>query len=230
VTLSKGRERIWISAIGNPTSIPTGLAHAIGGARWGWREATDIDLFLAGPRYPRDIVIVLIGTFTLASLDLIGMLTERLDLPVIVYALESHPMIVHAALEAGADDFIVASTSLEEFIARLRAVIRIRFQDTKRDGGPLPFHVDEGARTLSLPSGETVSLTLPEYHVFKALLAAGDQPVPRSRLVTTLAPFSRSSSSRLLDVTAAGLRRKVGAAHLRTVRGVGYQLVNGIDP
>jgi len=44
--------------------------------------------------------------------------------------------------------------------------------------------------------------------------------------VQVLAPFSRSSSSAIVDVTIAQLRRKVGAAHLRTVRGIGYQLIS----
>jgi two-component system response regulator QseB len=201
--------------------------HAVNEAGWDWRETADADAFIRGPRYPRDIVIVLIETFTLASLDLIEKLSTGLNLPVIVYALESHPMIVRAALEAGADDFVAPLVPLEEIIARLRAVIRIRFRDAEADGELLLYHLNEATHTLSLPSGPTIPLTLPEYHLFKALLAAGDQPVPRSRLMTVLAPFSRTSSSGIVDVTIARLRRKVGAARLRTVRGVGYQLVIG---
>jgi DNA-binding response OmpR family regulator len=219
-------EQIWITAIGNRIHIPAGLAAAVSEAGWGWREAADIDAFVANPRYPRSVVIILIETFTLASLDLIVMLTADLDLPVVVYALESHPMIVRAALEAGADDFVAPSIPFEEIIARLRAVTRIRFRDTGRGSEPEPYHLDEGTRILVVPSGGRVPLTLPEYHLFKALLAAGNQPVPRSRLVQVLAPFSRSSSSGIVDVTIAQLRRKVGASHLRTVRGIGYQLIN----
>jgi DNA-binding response OmpR family regulator len=226
VTLPKKHEQIWITAIGNRIHIPAGFADAVSEAGWGWREAADIDAFIANPRYPRSVVIVLIETFTLASLDLISLFTADLDLPVIVYALESHPMIVRAVLEAGADDFVAPSIPFEEIIARLRAVIRIRFRDTEEGSEPGPYRLDEGTRILVIPSGGRVPLTLPEYHLFKALLAAGNQPVPRSRLVQVLAPFSRSSSSGIVDVTIAQLRRKVGATHLRTVRGIGYQLIN----
>ncbi len=227
MTRAENRELIWITAIGDRAHIPTGLAHAVSEAGWGWREVADIDALLAGPRYPRDVAITPIATFTLASLDLIKMLTAEFGLPVIVYGLESHPMIVRAALEAGADDFVTPSVPLEEMIARLRALIRIRLRDTGTGGGQPPQHLDDGTRTLSLPGGAMVPLTLPEYHLYKALLAAAGQPVPRSRLETVLAPFSRSSSSGIVDATIARLRRKVGAAHLRTVRGVGYRLVNG---
>lgn len=226
MTLPKKHEQTWITAIGNRIYIPAGLADAVNEAGWGWREAADIDSFIANPRYPRSVVIVLIERFTLAFLDLIVMLTADLDLPVIVYALESHPMIVRAALEAGADDFVAPSIPFEEIIARLHAVIRIRFRDTERGGEPGLYLLDEGTRMLAVPSGGRVPLTLPEYHLFKALLAAGNQPVPRSRLVQVLAPFSRSSSSGIVDATIAQLRRKVGATHLRTVRGIGYQLIN----
>ena len=219
-------EQIWITAIGNRIHIPSGLADAVNEAGWGWREAADIDAFIARPRYSGSVVILLIETFTLASLDLIVMLTADLDLPVIVYALESHPMIVRAALEAGADDFVAPSIPFDEIIARLRAVIRIRFRDTGTGSEPGLYHLDEGTRILAVPSGGRVPLTLPEYHLFKALLAADNQPVSRARLVQVLAPFSRSSSSAIVDVTIAQLRRKVGAAHLRTVRGIGYQLIS----
>src|SRR5262249_29176930 len=144
--------------------IPAGLVDAINEAGWGWREAADIDAFIARERYPRNVVIVLIETFTLASLDLIVMLAGDLDLPVIVYALESHPMIVRATLEAGADDFVAPSIPFDEIIARLRAVIRIRFRDTERGSEPGLYLLDEGTRVLAVPSGGRVPLTLPEYH------------------------------------------------------------------
>jgi DNA-binding response OmpR family regulator len=80
----------------------------------GWREAADIDAFIANPRYPGSVVIV--------------------------HAHESHPMIVRTALEAGADHSVAPSIPFRKIIARVRAVIRIRFRDTGRG---------ERARTLS---------------------------------------------------------------------------------
>lgn len=220
--------QIWIDILEQGVPIPAGLIQAIDDADWHWRVWADIRTYIGASKHPNTIVIVLIETFTLTNLEYVSKLVNELDLAVVVYGFEHHPMFVRAALEAGADDFISPLIPETELIARLRAVIRIRFRSTDTEGAKPFFHLDEAARTVSLPEGGTVHLTLPEYHLFKVLLAAGDQPVSRSRLIEILAPFSRTHSSSMLEATIARLRRKVGASHVRTIRGVGYRLVNSV--
>ncbi len=115
----------WIVAIGEMPDIRNALPSAIRDEGWQWHRFPTLDTFLAAPRPPRTIVIPVIDTFTMTSLELIHDIAIVLGLPVVVFGLERHPMRVKAALEAGADDVISFPTSTEEVIARLRAIARV---------------------------------------------------------------------------------------------------------
>ena len=216
----------WIVLIGEMSEIRSALASAIRDEGWQWRAFPTLDAFLAAPRPPRMVVIPVIETFTIASLELIRDLATLLGLPVVVFGREHHPVRVRAALAAGADDVISVPSSIEEILVRLRAIVRVAFP---RGGGRSeqhPYRLNDIARSVSIEGGPEISLTLAEYCVIKALLASPDQPVSREDLIARIAPFTRSRRTGALDATICRLRRKMGARHLRTIRGVGYQLVD----
>lgn len=226
VTVSQERNQTRIVVIGNTTELPMELEVAIWNEGWHWSQSSDSEAFLSTPQYPRIAVLLIIETFTITSLDLVHNLAVVLGLPVIVFGFEQHPMIVRAALEAGAEDFIPIPTSVDEILARLRAIIRVRFRDEETAGDPNAYHFDETEHRVHLACEGIVELSLSEYRLFKALLAAANQPVRREHLTTLLAPFARSHSSNVVDLTVSRLRRKLGTSRIRTIRGVGYQLVD----
>lgn len=215
-----------IVVIGDSNLIPIGLAAAIRGEGWGWCMYAAPGTFVATGINPRTVAILLIETFTMASLDTIREFAFSHGLPVVVLGLEHHPMIVRAVLEAGAEDIMVVPASIEEMIARLRAIIRVRQHTPDREGATRTYHLDEAKRTIALPGSAVIRLTLPEYRVFKVLLATPNQPVSRDYLRALLTPFTRSRTSATLDTTIGRLRRKLGASRVLTIRGVGYQLVD----
>lgn len=75
-----------------------------------------------------------------------------------------------------------------------------------------------------------IHLARAEYRVLQTLLAAPNRPVSREQLNAHLPPFTRSRGAGTLDVTIGRLRRKVGAGRLRTIRGIGYQLIDERPP
>lgn len=215
-----------IVVIGDANLIPIGLAAAIRDEGWHWCAYADPGALVATGIGPRTVVILLIETFTMASLGAISELALSRGLPVVVLGLEHHPMIVRAVLEAGAEDIMVIPASIEEVLARMRAIIRVRLPVPDTEGARSIYHLDEAERTISLPGGAVSRLTLPEYRIFKILLAAPNQPVSRDYLRSLLTPFTRSHTSATLDTTIGRLRRKLGPSRVRTIRGVGYQLVD----
>lgn len=216
----------WIVVIGEVKQIGAALPFAIQEEGWEMCALATLDAFLAAPRYPWTCVIVVIESFTIASLELIRNLTDSVGLPVIVTSLEHHPVMIRAALEAGAEDVMTIPVPIEELIARLRAIIRVRFcQHDWPNARPL-YRLDDGTRSVSIDGGPEINLALVEYRVLKSLLNTPNQPVSRALLNEHLLPFTHSHKEGLLDVVIARLRRKVGAERLRTIRGVGYQLVD----
>jgi DNA-binding response OmpR family regulator len=125
--LAHDHSEVRIVVIGEIGEIRSALPSAIRDEAWQWQVFPTMDTFLAAPRHPRTVVIPVIDTFTIASLELIRHLAVLLDLPVVVFALERHPVMVRAALEAGADDVIAIPSSIEEILVRLRAIVRVAF-------------------------------------------------------------------------------------------------------
>lgn len=215
-----------IAVIGDIGQVRSVLPSAVQDAGWTLDAFPTLDAFLTAPRTPRTLVIVVIDTFTIASLELIRNLAAPLGLPVIAFGLEHHPMMIRAALEAGAEDVISMPSPVEEIVARLKAITRVRFPPHNRQSEQPTYRLDDIARSVSIDGGPAIRLALAEYRMLKTLLAAPNQPVSRVQLNAHLLPFTRSRTPGTLDVTIGRLRRKLGEGRVQTIRGVGYRLVD----
>jgi PleD family two-component response regulator len=143
VEMAQDSRGVRIVVIGDIGEIRSALPSAIRDEAWQWQVFPTMDGFLAAPRHPRTVVIPVIDTFTIASLELIRNLTLLLDLPVVVFALERHPVMVRAALEAGADDVIAIPSSIEEILVRLRAIVRVAFSRDDGCGEQTSYRLDD---------------------------------------------------------------------------------------
>ena len=128
-------------------------------------------------------------------------------------------------LDAGADDYMAKPFSLDELLARLRALLR------RSSGAVTPLlsasgvTMDLGTRSVTR-DGETISLTKTEFDLLEVLMTEPGRVVPREALYREVWGFDFETSSNSLDVYVGYLRRKTeegGKPRLiHTVRGVGY--------
>jgi two-component system, OmpR family, response regulator QseB len=126
-------------------------------------------------------------------------------------------------LDAGADDFLVKPFAVSELIARLRSILRRasgQASDLWHIGG---LTIDSARQQVSV-DGSEISLTPTEYRLLLELARAAGKVVARELLLTRLWSADDSGSAAALEVQVHGLRRKVGAERVRTVRGSGYAL------
>ena len=110
---------------------------------------------------------------------------------------------------------------MQELLSRFRAQLR---RGRGADGALTRGEISvDRARMTAKKDGEPLNLTLTEYKVL-LMLMTGRGVTPRARLLEALwDDGAKYIDDNTLSVHVSRLRDKVGAAHIRTVRGVGYQ-------
>ncbi len=138
-----------------------------------------------------------------------------------------------AALEAGADDFVVWPQTLEVLLARVRALLR-RAQ-------PAPGEILEyGDLTLDTASrtatrgDRQISLTTTEYELLLLFLRNPERVLPRELIMERVWGYDFAGNYNILEVYVSYLRSKLeekGERRLiQTVRGAGYVLREQEEP
>jgi two-component system OmpR family response regulator len=126
-----------------------------------------------------------------------------------------------AGLDAGADDYVVKPYDTDELLARIRALIR----RSAGRGEPVYSHkgvaLDPATREATV-HGEPVKLSAREWAVLEPMLARPGVVFSRSQLEEKLYGWKDDVSSNAVEVYVHGLRKKLGADLIQTVRGLGY--------
>ncbi|MEQ8233335.1 MAG: response regulator transcription factor [Gammaproteobacteria bacterium] len=130
-----------------------------------------------------------------------------------------------AALDRGADDYLVKPFSFDELASRLLALMR-RSLDT---APPLlvagALEVDPAVR-LARVGGEALALTPREYQLLEALLRGRGRVYTRAALFEMLYDAHSEASDKVIEVLVSTLRGKLARAGIDTLietrRGFGY--------
>lgn len=134
-------------------------------------------------------------------------------------------------LELGADDYLRRPYTPRDLAARITAATRRMPANAPDDGatsfGPIKLSPLSHAVTVD---GNPVALTRREYSVLELFIRRKNQVLTRSQIEESVYGWNEEVASNTVEVYIHGLRRKLGAPLIQTVRGVGYQLVSTAQP
>ncbi|HZO37856.1 MAG TPA: response regulator transcription factor [Methylomirabilota bacterium] len=153
--------------------------------------------------------------------------SRKLAVPVLMLTARDSVADKVAGLDLGADDYLTKPFAFEEFLARVRALLRRR--DTDR--APVlrldDLTVDPATRRVA--RGERrIELTARQYALLEYFLRNAGRVLTRQMIAQHVWGLDFDAESNVIDVYVGYLRRKIALDHerplLHTVRGAGYVL------
>jgi two-component system OmpR family response regulator len=132
-------------------------------------------------------------------------------------------------LTAGGDDYVTKPFSLEELVARIRAILRRTAGAEKNGNFEMSFEdlvIDEEAHEV-WRQGQLVELTATEFNLLRYLLLNARRVVSKSEILDNVWDYDFDGDPSIVETYISYLRKKVDRFSpplIQTVRGVGYSL------
>jgi two-component system KDP operon response regulator KdpE len=217
-----------ILVVDDEPQILRALRTNLGAAGYEVDTAADAEsaLAAAGVHPPDAVVLDLVlpdGTGT----EVARRLREWTSAPILILSVvgEDHEKV--AALDAGADDYVTKPFSVEELLARLRALLRraAPSSDPVFEAGDLKVDLEKRAVSLA---GRPIALTPTEFELLRILVQNAGKLLTHPALLREVWGPAYSQESHYLHVYVSQLRRKIEPdptrpRYLLTEPGAGYR-------
>ncbi|WP_029252016.1 response regulator transcription factor [Paraoerskovia marina] len=199
----------------------------------GWDISTALDGQTA-VRLAREVdpdVVVL--DVTLPDIDgltvLQRMRAHSPDVPVLFLTARDSVEDRVAGLTAGGDDYVTKPFSLEEVVARLRALMRRAGASAARSDATVvvgDLVMDEDSHEVTR-GGEEIHLTATEFELLRFLMRNPRRALSKAQILDRVWAYDFGGQANIVELYISYLRRKIDAGRepmIHTLRGVGYVL------
>lgn len=178
--------------------------------------------------YEYDLVILDLMLPRVGGLDIIQDLRKKgCKIPILVLTARDSIRDKVTALDSGGDDYLTKPFSIEEFLARVRALLR-------RGSSDLTGMIRVADLTLDLTKHELyrgdkkIELTNKEYALLEYLMRNPGRVLTRSMIAEHVWNIDFDTETNVIDVYITYLRNKIDRGEtnrmIQTIRGVGYML------
>ena len=198
--------------------------------RQGWEvrgEAHGVEIKEVTSDFRPDLAILDVRLVTGPDgFELARQLRGMSDLPILFLTVAESQAARLAGFQAGADDYMAKPFSVEELVARVRALLRRAGRLTSPTVRTVADLVVDNASRRATRSGEVLDLTRTEYELLSVLIKHKGQVLSKTQLLDAVWGLDAYDTN-LVQVHMSALRRKLesrGTQLVRTVRGVGYVL------
>lgn len=186
-------------------------------------------------RYSIDLLVLIIDFVSSDTdgLEMCGKLVEMTEAPMIVMSSDVSENKKIAAFDIGADDYLVMPFNMDEFLARVRNLIR-RWQKYKTGITRNETIILAGELVINTEShqvqvrGETVKLTPTEYEILVYFAKRRGKVVPHRELLRAIWGAEYGDEKEYIRVYISQLRRKIETdpykpVYILTEPGIGYR-------
>ncbi|MDF8360579.1 response regulator transcription factor [Achromobacter anxifer] len=190
------------------------------------RNGQDALTALDGQRY--DLVLLDLGLPGKDGFEVLASIRDR-DNPVPLLIITARDELDDRlrGLDGGADDYVSKPFQMAELLARMRAVLRRK----GGTGAPLLGNgivsLDPATKAASVQGAAAVQLSNREFALLHALLLRPGAILSRADLEDRIYGWGEEVESNAVEFLIHALRRKLGSAIIKNVRGVGWMVSKG---
>ena len=146
------------------------------------------------------------------------------NLPVIMLTARGEEQDELFGFELGVDEYISKPFSPKILVARVEAILKRVYGDTKQIKDYDGILIDQEGRTVKV-DGKEVDLSLREYELLKYLLDNENIALSRDKILNNVWNYDYYGDSRTIDSHIKKIRHKLGkkGRYIETIRGIGYK-------
>ena len=170
-----------------------------------------------------DVMLPRVDGVTLCA----GLRAAGCDTPILMLTAKDAVSDKVRGLDAGADDYLTKPFAFEELLARIRALLRKKYQHQATRLAVDDLVLDTATHTVTR-AGEAIPLSVKEYALLEYLMRNAWSVVTRTMISEHVWDISFETFTNVIDVYISYLRNKIDRgrprALIQTVRGRGYTL------
>ena len=149
---------------------------------------------------------------------------QESNLPVIMLTARGEEQDELFGFELGVDEYISKPFSPKILVARVEAILKRTYGDTKEVKDYDGITIDQEGRTVKV-DGKPIDLSLREYELLKYLLDNENIALSRDKILNNVWNYDYYGDSRTIDSHIKKIRHKLGkkGKYIETIRGIGYK-------
>ena len=149
---------------------------------------------------------------------------QESNLPVIMLTARGEEQDELFGFELVVDEYISKPFSPKILVARVEAILKRVYGDTKKIKDYGGITIDQEGRTVKI-DGKPIDLSLREYELLKYLLDNENIALSRDKILNNVWNYDYYGDSRTIDSHIKKIRHKLGkkGKYIETVRGIGYK-------
>ena len=149
---------------------------------------------------------------------------QESNIPIIMLTARGEEQDELFGFELGVDEYISKPFSPKILVARVEAILKRTYGDTKEIKDYDGITIDQEGRTVKV-DGKPIDLSLREYELLKYLLDNENIALSRDKILNNVWNYDYYGDSRTIDSHIKKIRHKLGkkGKYIETIRGIGYK-------